>query len=111
MARIITFRSKAGVWQNEIETEPLEANLFLEFGRRVGEDYRYIALMQGDANYTRAKDVQQLYFTHRIGDRWVVLDDTCVKLVEEYDTEAQAVARLRSLAKKIARRSHSCKKG
>ena len=98
MPRVVTLRGKFGIVRNEIECEPLEDNLFLEFGKRVGEDYRYIALMKGDINYTSSKGARQLYFTHFAGGKWRVLDDTCLELVEDYATKEEAIARLRELA-------------
>lgn len=98
MPRIVVLRSKLGIFRNAIETEPLTDDLFLEFGQRVGEHYEYIALMRGKPNYTKGKEVKQLYFTHFVAGKWRVLDDTCLKLVEDYDAREQAIARLRELA-------------
>lgn len=101
MPRIVALRSKLGVFKNEIETEPLGDDLFLEFGKRVGENYEYIALMKGDPDYTKNREVKQLYFTHFMAGKWRLLDDTCLKLVEDYDARDQAIERLRELAGEI----------
>lgn len=104
MSRIVTLRSKYGVCKNEIEVEPLTPTLFLEFGRRVGEDYEYVALMRGNPNYTRQKEAKQLYFTHQTSGTWRVLDDSCLRLVEDYDSKDKAVDRLRQLANEVIER-------
>lgn len=101
MARIVTLKNRHGVVQNEIEVEPLDHDLFLEFGKRVGETYEYVSLMRGNPKYRSLKGAKQLYFTHRIKDKWWVYDDTCLKLVEQYPAKDEAVQRLRQIAKEI----------
>ena len=105
--RIVTLRlKKHGVVKNEIEVEPITERLFLEFGKRVGESYEYVALMEGDPNYTRAKEVKQLYFTHQLRGEWWVYDDTCLELVERHATKERAVERLRELANQEAEKGN-----
>ena len=105
--RIVTLRDKKhGGVKNEIEVEPITERLFLEFGKRVGEEYEYIALMKGNPTYTRAKEVKQLYFSHQINEVWWVYDDTCVQLVEKYATKERAIGRLRELANQEAEKGN-----
>ena len=101
MRRVVTLRSKYGVYKNEIEVEPLTDRLFLEFGSRVGEGYEYVSLMRGNPDYTRQNQAKQLYFTHRVLGTWRVFDDSCLRLVEDYCTKELAVDRLRQLAKEL----------
>ncbi|RLI68794.1 MAG: hypothetical protein DRP02_11900 [Candidatus Gerdarchaeota archaeon] len=88
-------------WTNIVRTEKLSEELFLEFGRRKGENYEYVSLMQGD--YREPKKARQLFFAHEINGKWYVYDASAIKFVEEAGTKEKAVRILREIAEKIER--------
>lgn len=92
-------RYKGGSITNIVKTEKITDNLFLEFGKRKNEEYRYISLMQG--NYRNPKEAKQLFFAHSIKGIWYVFDNDAINFVKEVGTKERAIKLLREIAQKL----------